>query len=224
MNALTISCFVNTSDEEASLALMTYCESFFNTDTANEHCAAALSNWGILVSSLDAEYNATTLVPKWMSIFADFLDHSDLNVRIASGENIALLFEAMQRSHSTTYVAEENDILEKLRILSKENSKKNSKRDNKDQRLVFRDIHKTVSDGEEPTMSFTLCNELLEFVGWNKMKQVKALKECLGTGFQEHLSNNALLRPLLDLPEIDEGMEHNRREMSANEKVSNYLI
>lgn len=71
------------------------------------------------------------------------LDHKDVDVRSASGENIALLYESAQRSGTTLPFDEE--ILERFRVMSKDSSKKTSKKDRKTQRTVFRDIHATLA-------------------------------------------------------------------------------
>lgn len=85
--------------------------------------------------------NATLyrMLPQFLSL----LDHGDVEVRSAAGENIALLYESAQRSGVTLpYDAE---IIERFRVMSKDSSKKNSKKDRKVQRTVFRDIHATLA-------------------------------------------------------------------------------
>lgn len=135
------------------------------------------------------------------------LDHTDLEIRIAAGENIALLFEAI---HATgTIVHEKNTIAERLFNLSKESCKRTSKKDRKEQRSTFRDIYATVEGDTSPVLNMTIQNEPMQFESWGIIKQINAVKDCLRTGFQEHIQFNAALRPIFDLPLLtgDERLE-----------------
>jgi hypothetical protein len=85
----------------------------------------------------------TVLGSSYLPQFLVLLDHSDVEVRSAAGENIALLFESAQKCGVTLPC--DAEIVEKLRAMSKDSSKKNSKKDRKVQRSVFRDIHGTLA-------------------------------------------------------------------------------
>lgn len=73
----------------------------------------------------------------------ELLTHTDVEVRSAAGENIAMLYEAAQRCG--VVLPFDDDIVEKFRVMSKDSSKKNSKKDRKVQRLVFRDVYATLA-------------------------------------------------------------------------------
>lgn len=85
----------------------------------------------------------TVYVTRMLPLFMSLLDHKDVEVRSAAGENIALLYESAQRSSITLPFDEE--IVERFRVMSKDSSKKTSKKDRKTQRTVFRDIHATLA-------------------------------------------------------------------------------
>jgi hypothetical protein len=79
------------------------------------------------------------LVPKFLAL----LDHKDVDVRSAAGENVAFLYESAQNCGVPLPYGEET--LDRFLEMSKDSSKKNSKKDRKMQRVVFRDIHSTLS-------------------------------------------------------------------------------
>ncbi|RHY28318.1 hypothetical protein DYB32_006069 [Aphanomyces invadans] len=138
-----------------------------------------------------------------LALFSDLTNNVDLDVRTAAGENLALLFEAMHQNHIDNYEGA-GDIASKMLELSKESSKKFSKKDRKEQHSVFRDVYKTVADQEPPNVSFSLENETLRFHDWGSIMQYNAIKECLQSGMLEHLKFNNHVRQLFDLPHTAE--------------------
>lgn len=204
-------------DEDHRKLVLNLCEGYFNTECPTGVCCSALEGWGLVATMEDVEYLHTVGVNSWLPVFVDFLDHSDLDVRAAAGENIALIFESVHLYG--TMVDNRNSIIAKLRSLSKESSKKNTKRDRKEQRVIFRDIVSTVEDGTEPCKSFVVQHEPLDIEGWAMIKQLEAAKDCLQGGFQEHIHYNAHLRPYFNLPDIDD----DRPAGVSPEKVSHSL-
>ncbi|KUF99246.1 Ubiquitin carboxyl-terminal hydrolase [Phytophthora nicotianae] len=144
------------------------------------------------------------LVPKFLAL----LDHKDVDVRSAAGENVAFLYESAQNCGVPLPYSEE--ILARFLEMSKDSSKKNSKKDRKTQRVVFRDIHSTLASGETPHVSFSVKSDVLEISSWKSVKQFEAMKECLQTGLQEHIKYNNILRAILDLPETLEDRKVDR--------------
>ncbi|RLN69426.1 hypothetical protein BBJ28_00016537, partial [Nothophytophthora sp. Chile5] len=154
------------------------------------------------------------IVPKFLAL----LEHKDVEVRSAAGENVAFLYECAQKCNVALPYDEE--VLERFRQLSKENSKKNSKKDRKTQRVVFRDILSTLTNGESPQVSFSVKSEVLEISSWKSVKQFEAMKEVLQTGLQEHIKYNNMLRAMLDLPETLEDYKVDRRDVFDKKSAS----
>jgi len=77
-----------------------------------------------------------------LDTFLRLTESSDVEVRSSAGENIALVFEAMNKTGE--YYHGKGEIIDRLFVLSKESNKRSSKRDRKEQRSVFRDVYKTV--------------------------------------------------------------------------------
>lgn len=227
LNALSILCFICSAEEIGNhrLEMMRLCDAYLNTSCPTIVCQSALECWGLLASTQDESYLSSVVIPEWLHVFVDFLDHTELDIRSAAGENIALLLEA---SHVMSTEVEGLDaICDRLRALSKESSKKNKKKDRKEQRSVFRDVYRTAAEKEEPSVTLTIQDEVMTFRGWVEIKQMTAVKECLQQGFQEHIQFNALLRDILNLPEAH-GIEHRQiieetqsRSKSSKSSASN---
>lgn len=133
--------------------------------------AAALEEWGFLATQLDDMEESTEVA---METFVDQLESGDVDVQVAAGENIALLFEKSYTeaesdddepeeddNHHTanghsgprmikryTVYRQQHQLTSSLSSLAKASSKRLSKKDRKQLHLVFSDILTTV---EKPT-------------------------------------------------------------------------
>ncbi|KAJ8558645.1 hypothetical protein ON010_g8806 [Phytophthora cinnamomi] len=242
IRALGLICFVCSVEEENTEELLELFETFFNPKIVGDICKAALDSWGLIASTLSDEMLASDellerLVPKFLAL----LDHKDVDVRSAAGENVAFLYESARGCGVPLPYGEE--IMDRFLEMSKDNSKKNSKKDRKTQRVVFRDIHSTlavrrychlgavrifnaivlfvlVQTGETPHVSFSVKSDVLEISSWKSVKQFEAMKDCLQTGLQEHIKYNNMLRAMLDLPETLEDRKVDRRDVFDKKSAS----
>ncbi|KAG6975188.1 hypothetical protein JG688_00002617 [Phytophthora aleatoria] len=219
IRALGLVCFVCSVEEENTEELLELFETFFNPKIIGDISKAALDSWGLVASSLSDEMLASDqllerLVPKFLAL----LDHKDVEVRSAAGENVAFLYESAQNCGVPLPYSEE--ILDRFLEMSMDSSKKNSKKDRKTQRIVFRDIHSTLASGETPHVSFSVKSEVLEISSWKSVKQFEAMKECLQTGLQEHIKYNNILRAMLDLPETLEDRKVDRSDVFNKKSAS----
>lgn len=128
------------------------------------------------------------------------LKSQDVDLRIAAGETIALLFELAQCDpHSDLKVFEDDDLFDILKDLSKDSAKYRSKKDKKAQRASFRDILKTIEEGEFESQTVKFGNESLYLDNWVRRKEYETFKEILCTGLNAHLQQNEFIRELFDL-------------------------
>ena len=213
LNALALACFICTVDDDWTTQLLELCESYFNTKCPVELCRSALLSWGLLASTRPRSYLVDTAFPRWHTVFLNLLDHTELDVRSAAGENLALMFEAIH-AHGAI-VHEKSVVADRLLELSKESSKRTSKKERKEQRSIFRDIYATVEDDTPPILNLTIQNEPMSFETWSTIKRINFVKDCLRTGFQEHIQYNTALRPIFNLPPVA-GLE---RRTVIQEKV-----
>ena len=73
----------------------------------------------------------------------NLLETSDLGVRIAAGESLALMYE-MARDINKDFIGDSNGLCDLLRDLATDGTKHKAKKDLRQQRSSFRDILKTV--------------------------------------------------------------------------------
>ena len=89
------------------------------------------------------------------------LSSPDVELRITAGETIALLLEVAY-DHDEEYEPDGlENLVDSLRQLSTDSQKYRSKKDRKEQRSSFREVLKTVEDGESPSEQVTTL-----FLSW----------------------------------------------------------
>ncbi|CAH0477755.1 unnamed protein product [Peronospora belbahrii] len=219
IRALALICFISSVEKENADELLKLLETFFDPKILGDICKAALDSWGLVASSMLDEILASDdllerLVPRFMVL----LDHKDVEVRSAAGENIAFLHESAR--YCGVSLPDGEEILKRFLEMSKINSKKNSKKDRKTQRVVFRDIYSTLATGKTPTVSFTVKSEVLTITSWKSVKQFEAVKGCLQTGLQKHIKYNNVFRSMLDLPEMLEDRKVERSDVFDKKSTS----
>jgi hypothetical protein len=94
---------------------------------------------------------------------------------------------------------ESEDLIEILKNLANDSSKHRSKKDKKQQRSSFRDVLKTIEEGDFETQAVKFASESLYLDNWSRRKQYQTFCELLGTGMNTHLIENEFLRDIFDL-------------------------
>ncbi|KAL7683043.1 putative armadillo-like helical protein [Plasmopara halstedii] len=212
IHALGLIGFLCIVENENTEDLMKLFETFFNLSVHSSICKAALESWGLIASSLTDEMLASEsflerIVPQILAL----LDHKDVDVRSSAGENLALLHESAENCSVSLPCGE--DIVVQILEMSKDGNKRSSKKDRKTQHIVFRDIHSTLANSETPHVSFLVRGKMLDIRSWKSVKQFEAVKGCLQTGLQDHITYNNALRAMLGLPETFEDHKIDRRDL-----------
>ena len=88
---------------------------------------------------------------------------------------------------------EDDDLVETLKNLANDSAKYRSKKDKKQQRSSFRDILKTIEEGEFETQLVKFGSESLYLDNWIRRKQYQTFCDLLGTGMNSHLQENEFL-------------------------------
>ncbi len=177
--------------------------------------SAALSSWSLLLSIMPLSY-VTKATQKHLSHLMDLLKSADLDLRIAAGETIALLFELAQCDPNADLKCFEDDgLFETLKALVSDSAKHRSKKDKKQQRASFRDILKTIEEGEFDGQKIKFGTESLYIDNWIRRKQYEALREALATGLNAHLMQNEFVREIFDLGSPLQASEASRRSLAA---------
>ena len=74
-----------------------------------------------------------------------------------------------------------------IKQISKDSSKRISKKDRKEQRAEFRSIEDYVLKGLSPEESLRMQGAVLELTSFKDLRVAEALREVLGTGFHSSL-------------------------------------
>ncbi|CAM9512668.1 unnamed protein product, partial [Discosporangium mesarthrocarpum] len=99
VRTLALSCFVCSNDsgvtsETIDLLAEVFAGSSDGLPVPDELCAAALSGWGLLVTTVTRSWVATRMTRQYLRAFSDLLGSGSMEVRVEAGENIALLHES----------------------------------------------------------------------------------------------------------------------------------
>lgn len=178
-----------------------------SAETANLH-AAALSAWSLLLTLispgdvymlLSDERDVSFSPQVWQ--LTDLLESAHLDVRMAAGEALALVFE-MGRTHCSDFQEDATpQLVDRLRQLATDSHKYRAKKDRKTQRSSFRDILHYVEDGNPPAIQVRFGQEVLALDSWCRKKQYDAFCQILGSGMNLHLTENDLVREIFELGE-----------------------
>lgn len=182
-------------------------------------CTAALSSWTLLVTVLPLS-RAHDLLIKHAELFGKLLDAPDVDLRISTGEAIAVLYEFSADVEDESSDEEEDgkgheepakeeleriiraidDLAPKLKQLSTDSQKFRSKKDRKEQKSSFRDILRTIEEGESYYEKVAINKrEKLEIESWAMKKQYEMVCKAIPSGTNLHLTENELIRGVFEM-------------------------
>ncbi|XP_023561912.1 interferon-related developmental regulator 2 isoform X1 [Octodon degus] len=199
-STLGLGCYVAAADVQDLVSCLACLESVFSQSCGTDGSTAPMvpaSLHGLLCAALQAWALLLTICPS--THICHVLDSESVNLRIAAGETIALLFE-LARDLEEDFVYEDMEALcGALRTLATDSNKYRAKADRRRQRSIFRAVLHFVEGGEceEETIRFGL--EMLYVDSWARHRIYAAFKDVLGSGMHHHLQNNELLRDIFGL-------------------------
>ncbi|CAM9430552.1 unnamed protein product, partial [Scytosiphon promiscuus] len=99
VHTLALACFICSSDDDnTSETLDLLADVFSRTsdglEVPDSVCAAALSGWGLLATTVSRSWVATRMTKQHLRVFRELLSCPDMAVRMEAGENLALLHES----------------------------------------------------------------------------------------------------------------------------------
>lgn len=218
--ALGINQFLACDDDLDSLQLLTlfyniFCGSFLkgngsvkilSNDVHSLH-SSALGAWTLLLIELSPsnliKYLTTIKTPNSITPLeglCELLNSTYLETRVTAGEALAAIIE-ITRDYTDDFEDElPYDIADTLENLSKDGTKYRNKKDRKEQRAEFREIHKYFTDDIVPSVHVKFnTREKLYFDTWTSRIQYNALCRPLGPGINTHLADNMMLRDMFQL-------------------------
>lgn len=203
VTALALCCFIASEDSDELFECSAVLEGIFDNKKTVKADEVTLYNstllaWALLLS-VTPEEQAYVLINKHLRRMMFLLQTSDLSVRIAAGELLALMYELGRNVQHDFGYRDRNGVCDLIRELATEGTKHIAKKDLRQQRSSFRDILKTIEDGIAPDEVIRFGSESIELDSWARRRHYTALKDVLGPGVTVHLQENDLLRDIFDL-------------------------
>ncbi|GES82245.1 interferon-related developmental regulator 1-like [Rhizophagus clarus] len=227
IKTLALACFISGSQPEAfellnffAEIIITNCKSI-NAIDDGPTLTSALNAYGLLFAGLWGDSKkvagmAREEFERVMPAHIKQLESSTMEVRVASGENIALMFETLGISKgidSTEEWGQEHDdesdegyfdynemgrLTHLLNTLATDSNRRRGKTERKVQRSAFRDILKTVEEGEQIQVKLKFKKQTIYFPTWAKIIELNALRDILAEGLHVHFLENELLQDLFN--------------------------
>ncbi|XP_076363065.1 interferon-related developmental regulator 1-like [Tachypleus tridentatus] len=166
-------------------------------EVATLHSHALLA-WCLLVTILSTS-QVLELAASHLQKLSELLESPNLELRIAAGETIAVLYEVMREIDEEFEGDNIDELCVKLQQLATDSQKFRAKKDRRQQRSSFRDVLRAVEEGESPDVRVKFGREILYIDSWCKKRQYDALCYVLGSGMNLHLKENELLRDIFEL-------------------------
>lgn len=201
-SALGICCFIGSEELEDTADCLVALKAAFSKKIPSEsslHCAfaSALSAWGLLLTIASSSV-AMEQMEGCIATMCKLLELGDLNLRIAAGETVALVYE-LGRNEGVSFQGPVNTLYALLRDLANESGRHKGKREKKQQKSSFRDILKSVEKNIRPDEKIKFASEYIQMTSWTWICRYKGFKDVLGSGTITHLECNMLLRDIFEL-------------------------
>uniref|UniRef100_A0A671Y987 Interferon-related developmental regulator 1 n=1 Tax=Sparus aurata TaxID=8175 RepID=A0A671Y987_SPAAU len=167
-----------------------------NPQTSQLHTNALLS-WALLLTICTAN-QLKDILRKHLPKLPRLLESEDVNMRIAAGETIALLFE-LARDMDAFEFHDWDELCDKLNALATDCNKHRAKTDKRKQRSVFRDVLKAVEEGDFQSETIRFGTERMTIDSWVRKRTYDAFREFVGSGMNYHLQGNEFIRDVFEL-------------------------
>lgn len=180
--------------------------------------ATCLQGWALLLTALNSlsPAMAIDLVEEQMDKITELLDSPHLDVKIAAGETLAVMYELIKSQNGDVTRDDFDDLCDKFRELTTDTQKSRGKKDLRQQRSNFREILATIEEDEPPTLTIKFGRERLILESWSRRRQYDAFCDTFGTGINHHLAENEVLRDIFGLGEVLIQMDVPRTKRSDN--------
>ncbi|KAM8973941.1 interferon-related developmental regulator 1 [Pelodytes ibericus] len=202
---LGLCCFIASDDIEDLYTTMECMENVFTKQYHSENgtdCSAlhiqALLSWALLLTICHASEVKKKLEIHILKL-PRLLSCGDVNMRIAAGETLALLFELAREADADFFYEDLEPLTHTLKALATDCNKHRAKVDRRKQRSVFRDVLKAVEEGDFQSETIRFGRERMNIDCWVKRLTYGIFKELFGSGMQYHLLTNVFLRSIFEL-------------------------
>lgn len=230
LRALSMAHFICGSDDYGSNSVLDLCEAVCGPKYRGEEVAptlraVALDCWALLSTTVPDAYIAGDMLGDAsgrgviiLPLLSDCLNQSNVDLRCAAGECVALIHEARlnlgvddeeventteRRFRRGSWDGTDLEVLmdevkQRVAELSVESGHHMSKKAKKEQRSTFRDFMTTIVDDESPSEIVSFRGGQLVLNDWKHIIQLNFIRHCLQGGFQIQLMTNATLHSVFN--------------------------
>ncbi|KAJ1993173.1 Interferon- developmental regulator 1 [Dimargaris cristalligena] len=230
--SLAVACFIACQDVFATADLCRYLLPIIASPKETpEVLESALVSLGLLVSALNgAPSLAGKIFNEVIGPLAKCLGSDQVQVRIASGQTIALLYAMLRyRSGESDHPAAWDDapLVDQLHALVADSSRRRSKKERAAQKAALRQVLRTVEDGDDPSLTFKTKYGTLVFDDWIQIHRLQVFRLVLNEGLLNHFQENDLLQDIFGTAFSDlalhtgptERVVHSPRSQVAKERT-----
>lgn len=216
-SALGMCCFIGAEEIEDTVECLCALKNVFtkkipSDPTHHITLTNAILSWGLILSVANRSVFSNQ-IDGIVSTTCKLLERGELNLRIAVGETIALVFELAENREISLSDGPIEELYDFLRELANESGRHKSKREKRQQKASFRDISKSVEDGLPPDEQIRFGLEYIQMTSWTWLCRYNRFKETLGSGTNIHLESNMLLRDIFELGiPVSKGLKENKSE------------
>ncbi|KJH52837.1 hypothetical protein DICVIV_01044 [Dictyocaulus viviparus] len=161
--SIAISCHIASINEESISACIKVLRSAWASTKLNAQetklFTSSLAGWTLLLQ--DADVVVQNIAFNEFSKLTSFLEADQLDIRIATGEALAFLYEIGSINRPGFRLSNHQQIVELLSSLCSDSSKGKTKKNKRVQRFTFRQIYSTIVDRNTPSMTIKFNRESL---------------------------------------------------------------
>jgi len=99
IDTFAVVCFMNSVDTEHMEVVSNVLSDIFGQDKSDMEYCAALNAWALILTTIGDEVIQQNMFPENIEKIHEFLDHSDMEVRIAAGKVLAIMVEALRNEY-----------------------------------------------------------------------------------------------------------------------------
>ncbi|VDM65603.1 unnamed protein product [Strongylus vulgaris] len=164
--------------------------------------SSTLESWCLLLQDADA----ATLNSAFgeFSKLASYLEADQLDIRLATGEALAFLYEIGSETRHNFRLPNHQQIVEILEFLCSDSSKAKAKKDKRAQRFTLRQVYSSIVDKDTPSLTIKFNKEALLLDSCASKLLYDICCELLRGGIVRQLQYNELLRELFDMGPVQE--------------------
>lgn len=198
IRALGVGSFVNHTLPEEISEVIDLMRDMLSSKTPNsEILKAALDIIGLLFTALPSNSDVQRAVfDNTMDTYLQLLESKDPEVRIAAGENVALMYELLSDDDQTVDYEHYDELMENLSTLANESTKSKSKKEKSNQKAAFRSIISAVDERDYPSTKLQFGQQTVYIDGFARLRQLNVMREVLGEGMHIHFVDNPLMNEL----------------------------